>query len=223
MFCHYTREVSITFLDVQLCQCFRICNILKRWKTRIYIALDENGETYISDYGLAQTGLVYDQSTNAACYTDPHNLDAIATTLSDAYGFGVLLLELMFGKRAPNSIKSGGASVSLVDYAISKLNCADRRDYLDTRAREPYDDEYWDSESWPSLHDKLLAAALKAVINNFQNQKKKQVETLAYVVTYKTKRGNWKENRQKLFDDDNAEINLRSSSRERMAIKDDRH
>nr|GEW27118.1 synaptobrevin, WD40/YVTN repeat-like-containing domain protein [Tanacetum cinerariifolium] len=31
-----------------------------------------------------------------------------------------------------------------------------------------------DFESWPSLHDKLLAAALKAVINNFQNQKKKQ-------------------------------------------------
>ncbi|GKB60663.1 ATP-dependent RNA helicase-like protein DB10 isoform X1 [Tanacetum coccineum] len=47
-----------------------------------------------------------------------------------------------------------------------------------------------DLESWPSLHDKLLAAALEAVINNSQNQKKKQVETLCNYVLLATRGGN---------------------------------
>nr|GEX65707.1 hypothetical protein [Tanacetum cinerariifolium] len=52
-------------------------------------------------------------------------------------------------------------------------------------------DNIRDFESWPSLHDKLLAAALKAVLNNFQNQKKKQVETLCNYVLFATRGGSY--------------------------------
>nr|AAS90684.2 unknown protein [Oryza sativa Japonica Group] len=71
-------------------------------------------------------------------YMDPeyyglHHL----TVKSDVYGFGVVMLEALTGKRAIFKEAEGGSPVSVVDYAVPSIVAGELSKVLDARAPEP--------------------------------------------------------------------------------------
>uniref|UniRef100_A0A0A9DPU8 Protein kinase domain-containing protein n=1 Tax=Arundo donax TaxID=35708 RepID=A0A0A9DPU8_ARUDO len=71
-------------------------------------------------------------------YMDPeyyglHHL----TVKSDVYGFGVVMLEVLTGKRAIFKEAEGGSPVSVVDYAVPSIVAGELAKVLDGRAPEP--------------------------------------------------------------------------------------
>ncbi|KAF0923069.1 hypothetical protein E2562_003299 [Oryza meyeriana var. granulata] len=109
------------------------------------ILLDGNWVARVSDFGLSlmgpETEEVQHLSMKAAGtvgYMDPeyyglHHL----TVKSDVYGFGVVMLEVLTGKRAIFKEAEGGSPVSVVDYAEPSIVAGELNKVLDGRAPEP--------------------------------------------------------------------------------------
>ncbi|KAM0013254.1 putative protein kinase RLK-Pelle-CR4L family [Helianthus debilis subsp. tardiflorus] len=117
------------------------------------ILLDANWVARVSDFGLSLMGPESDseqRSTKAAGtvgYIDPEYYGLnVVTAKSDVYGLGVVMLELLTGKRAifksnddgtGTGNGNGGALISLVDYAVPTIVSGELAKILDKRVRPP--------------------------------------------------------------------------------------
>ncbi|KAE8676396.1 putative serine/threonine-protein kinase-like protein CCR3 [Hibiscus syriacus] len=108
------------------------------------ILLDANWTARVSDFGLSLMGPESDQefmSTGAVGtvgYIDPeYYVLNVLTPKSDIYGFGVVLLELLTGKRAVFRNKDGSGPIGVFEYATPRISNGDLRTVLDTRIGVP--------------------------------------------------------------------------------------
>ncbi|KAE8732897.1 putative serine/threonine-protein kinase-like protein CCR3 [Hibiscus syriacus] len=109
------------------------------------ILLDANWTARVSDFGLSMMGPESDQDyrpTKAAGtvgYIDPEYYGLnILTTKSDVYGLGVVMLELLTGKRAIfKNEENGGNPMSLVDFAVPAIMAGELAKVLDIRVGPP--------------------------------------------------------------------------------------
>ncbi|KAL4575016.1 hypothetical protein LXL04_021856 [Taraxacum kok-saghyz] len=110
------------------------------------ILLDANWTARVSDFGLSLMSPVSDREyrpTKAAGtvgYIDPEYYGLnVLTAKSDVYGLGVVLLELLTGRRAifKSSEINGGAPISLVDYAVPIIMAGELAKILDKRVGLP--------------------------------------------------------------------------------------
>uniref|UniRef100_A0A0A9E313 Protein kinase domain-containing protein n=1 Tax=Arundo donax TaxID=35708 RepID=A0A0A9E313_ARUDO len=110
------------------------------------ILLDGGWTARVSDFGLSLMGPETEEAAPAPVkqaagtvgYMDPeyyglHHL----TVKSDVYGFGVVMLETLTGKRAIFKEAEGGSPVSVVDYAVPSIVAGELAKVLDGRAPEP--------------------------------------------------------------------------------------
>ncbi|XP_052198682.1 putative serine/threonine-protein kinase-like protein CCR3 [Diospyros lotus] len=109
------------------------------------ILLDANWTARVSDFGLSLMGPESDKDyrpTKAAGtvgYIDPEYYGLnVLTSKSDVYGLGVVLLELLTGKRAIfKTGENGGAPMSVVDYAVPAIVAGEIGKILDPRVGPP--------------------------------------------------------------------------------------
>ncbi|KAB5540927.1 hypothetical protein DKX38_013901 [Salix brachista] len=109
------------------------------------ILLDSNWTAKVSDFGLSLMGPESDQqfmSTRAVGtvgYIDPeYYVLNVLTAKSDVYGLGVVLLELLTGKRVVFRNDEGGAGpMAIVDYATPLIAAGMLRSVLDERVGQP--------------------------------------------------------------------------------------
>ncbi|KAK1421336.1 hypothetical protein QVD17_23587 [Tagetes erecta] len=114
------------------------------------ILLDANWVARVSDFGLSLMGPESDSEhrpTKAAGtvgYIDPEYYGLnVVTAKSDVYGLGVVMLELLTGKRAifknndDNNNNNGGTPISLVDYAVPIIISGELTKILDDRVSPP--------------------------------------------------------------------------------------
>ncbi|KAL4576147.1 hypothetical protein LXL04_012236 [Taraxacum kok-saghyz] len=110
------------------------------------ILLDANWVARVSDFGLSLMGPESESDhrpTKAAGtvgYIDPEYYGLnVVTAKSDVYGLGVVLLELLTGKRAifKSDDNNSGTPVSLVDYAVPAVISGDLVKILDKRVGPP--------------------------------------------------------------------------------------
>ncbi|XWS65845.1 hypothetical protein CRYUN_Cryun05aG0148700 [Craigia yunnanensis] len=109
------------------------------------ILLDVNWTARVSDFGLSLMGPESDRdyrpmkAAGTVGYIDPeyYGLNVI-TAKSDVYGFGVVMLELLTGKRAIfKNDENGGTPVSLVDFAAPAIMAGELVKVLDARVGPP--------------------------------------------------------------------------------------
>ncbi|KAL6956429.1 putative serine/threonine-protein kinase-like protein ccr3 [Sarracenia purpurea var. burkii] len=113
------------------------------------ILLDSNWIARVSDFGLSLMGPVSDRdyrTTKAAGtigYIDPEYYGLnVLTAKSDVYGLGVVLLELLTGKRAIfKSGGNGGEPTSVVDFAVPAIMAGEIGKILDQRVGPPEPNE----------------------------------------------------------------------------------
>ena len=110
------------------------------------ILLDANWVARVSDFGLSLMGPESDSDhrpTKAAGtvgYIDPEYYGLnVVTAKSDVYGLGVVLLELLTGKRAifRSDDDNGGAPISLVDFSVPAIISGELAKILDKRVGPP--------------------------------------------------------------------------------------
>ncbi|XVE69427.1 hypothetical protein DITRI_Ditri09bG0151500 [Diplodiscus trichospermus] len=109
------------------------------------ILLDANWTARVSDFGLSMLGpeshLDYRpmKAAGTVGYIDPEYYGLnVLTAKSDVYGLGVVMLELLTGKRAIfKNDENGGTPVSLVDYAVPAIMAGELVKVLDTRVGPP--------------------------------------------------------------------------------------
>ncbi|KAF5453676.1 hypothetical protein F2P56_028562 [Juglans regia] len=109
------------------------------------ILLDANWIARVSDFGLSLLGPESDRDyrpTKAAGtvgYIDPEYYGLnVLTAKSDVYGLGIVLLELLTGKRAIfRNGEDGGAPISVVDFAVPAIMAGDLVKILDSRVGPP--------------------------------------------------------------------------------------
>nr|AFN53675.1 hypothetical protein [Linum usitatissimum] len=112
------------------------------------ILLDANWTARVSDFGLSLMGPENDggqhfMSTKAVGtvgYIDPeYYVSNVLTTKSDIYGLGVVLLELLTGKRAVfrNGEEDGGGPIGIVEYAAPLILAGELEAVLDKRVGLP--------------------------------------------------------------------------------------
>lgn len=110
------------------------------------ILLDSDWVARVSDFGLSLMGPEPDvdfRPTKAAGtvgYIDPEYYGLnVLTAKSDVYGLGVVLLELLTGKRAifKSGGDGGGDPVSLVDFTVPAILAGEMVKVLDTRVGPP--------------------------------------------------------------------------------------
>ncbi|KAL5995592.1 hypothetical protein ACLOJK_025656 [Asimina triloba] len=109
------------------------------------ILIDANWTARVSDFGLSLKGPESDEehlsmrAAGTVGYMDPeyYGLQQL-TAKSDVYGFGVVLLELLTGKRAIfKDEESGGGPTSVVDYAVPRILAGELAGVLDRRVGMP--------------------------------------------------------------------------------------
>ncbi|CAI9091717.1 OLC1v1026813C1 [Oldenlandia corymbosa var. corymbosa] len=109
------------------------------------ILIDGNWVARVSDFGLSLMGPESDQDfrpTKAAGtvgYIDPEYYGLnVLTAKSDVYGLGVVLLEVLTGKRAIfKSSENDGEPMSVVDYAVPAIMTGELTRILDPRVGPP--------------------------------------------------------------------------------------
>ncbi|GFY83508.1 CRINKLY4 related 3 [Actinidia rufa] len=109
------------------------------------ILLDANWTARVSDFGLSLMGPESDRDfrpTKAAGtvgYIDPEYYSLnVLTAKSDVYGLGVVLLELLTGKRAIfKSGENGGEPTRVVDFAVPAIMAGEMGRILDPRVGPP--------------------------------------------------------------------------------------
>ncbi|KAM0953683.1 putative protein kinase RLK-Pelle-CR4L family [Dioscorea sansibarensis] len=109
------------------------------------ILLDGNWVAKVSDFGLSLMGPETEgehlsmKAAGTVGYMDPeyyglHHL----TVKSDVYGFGVVMLEVLTGKRAIfKDAEGGGSPTSVVDYALPSIAAGEVERLLDDRVAAP--------------------------------------------------------------------------------------
>ncbi|KAF2291650.1 hypothetical protein GH714_027824 [Hevea brasiliensis] len=108
------------------------------------ILLDANWSARVSDFGLSLMGPESDQefmSTKAVGtvgYIDPeYYVLNVLTAKSDVYGLGVVLLELLTGKRAVFKTEEGAGPMGLVEYVSPLILSGEMQKVLDKRVGPP--------------------------------------------------------------------------------------
>ncbi|KAK4403392.1 putative serine/threonine-protein kinase-like protein CCR3 [Sesamum angolense] len=109
------------------------------------ILLDANWTARVSDFGLSLMGPENDRdyrpmkAAGTVGYIDPEYYGLnVLTAKSDVYGLGVVLLELLTGKRAIfKTGENGGAPISVVDYAVPAILAGELARILDPRVGPP--------------------------------------------------------------------------------------
>ncbi|KAG9453433.1 hypothetical protein H6P81_006337 [Aristolochia fimbriata] len=108
------------------------------------ILLDANWTARVSDFGLSLMGPESDgehlsmKAAGTVGYMDPeyyglHHL----TTKSDVYGLGVVLLEVLTGRRAIFKEEGDGGPISVVDFAVPRIVAGELTAVLDPRVKLP--------------------------------------------------------------------------------------
>ncbi|KAE8673680.1 putative serine/threonine-protein kinase-like protein CCR3 [Hibiscus syriacus] len=108
------------------------------------ILLDANWTARVSDFGLSLMGPESDQefmSTSAVGtvgYIDPeYYVLNVLTPKSDIYGFGVVLSELLTGRKAVFKNEDGTGPIGVVEYATPRISAGDLWAVVDTRIGVP--------------------------------------------------------------------------------------
>lgn len=109
------------------------------------ILLDGQWTARVSDFGLSLMGPESERdfrpmkAAGTVGYIDPEYYGLnVLTAKSDVYGLGVVLLELLTGKRAIfKNDESGGSPVSLVDFAVPAIMAGELVKILDRRVGPP--------------------------------------------------------------------------------------
>ncbi|KAL5568589.1 hypothetical protein UlMin_025164 [Ulmus minor] len=109
------------------------------------ILLDANWTARVSDFGLSllgpESGRDYKPTKAAGTvgYIDPEYYGLnVLTAKSDVYGLGIVLLELLTGKRAIfKNGEDGGTPISVVDYAVPAIMAGELAKVLDLRVGSP--------------------------------------------------------------------------------------
>ncbi|KAJ4978024.1 hypothetical protein NE237_008804 [Protea cynaroides] len=110
------------------------------------ILLDENWMARVSDFGLSLMGpgsptgqYMSMRAAGTVGYMDPEYYGLnVLTVKSDVYGLGVVLMELLTGKRAIFKVEGeGGGPTSVVEYAVPKIMAGELESILDMRVGPP--------------------------------------------------------------------------------------
>ncbi|KAL9226711.1 hypothetical protein vseg_002492 [Gypsophila vaccaria] len=105
------------------------------------ILLDTNWTARVSDFGLSllesRPDCIPTETAGTVGYIDPEYYTMnVLTTKSDVYGFGVVLLELLTGKKATfKDDTNRGAPTSVVDYAVPAILAGEMMKILDQRVK----------------------------------------------------------------------------------------
>ncbi|KAK3441999.1 hypothetical protein EUGRSUZ_B02249 [Eucalyptus grandis] len=112
------------------------------------ILLDSNWTARVSDFGLSLIGPETDQeyvsskAVGTLGYIDPeYYVMNVLTMKSDVYGLGVVLLELLTGKRSVFRIEDELAPIGLVEYVGPRVLAGELMTLLDRRAEPPTTNE----------------------------------------------------------------------------------
>ncbi|KAL7108842.1 hypothetical protein ACP275_06G138600 [Erythranthe tilingii] len=113
------------------------------------ILLDADWTARVSDFGLSLMGPVNDReyrptkAVGTVGYIDPEYYGLnVLTAKSDVYGFGIVLLEILTGKRAIfKNGEDGGTPISVVDYAVPLIMAGELSKILDPRIGPVEDNE----------------------------------------------------------------------------------
>lgn len=113
------------------------------------ILLDANWVARVSDFGLslmgpeAKEGHLEMKAAGTVGYMDPEYYGSNQVTVkSDVYGFGVVMLEVLTGRRAIFKFEGGdGEPVSVVDYAVPRIEAGEVGSILDGRVAPPASQE----------------------------------------------------------------------------------
>ncbi|KAM1205155.1 hypothetical protein ACFX2G_006091 [Malus domestica] len=108
------------------------------------ILLDANWNARVSDFGLSLLGPGSDQeimsskAVGTIGYIDPeYFVSNVLTARSDVYGFGVVLLELLTGKKALFRSSEDGVPMTVVEYAGPRIMAGELQSMLDKRVGQP--------------------------------------------------------------------------------------
>ncbi|CAN0854812.1 Putative serine/threonine-protein kinase-like protein CCR3 [Linum grandiflorum] len=115
------------------------------------ILLDSNWTARVSDFGLSLMGpaeaadgsgqhFMSTKAVGTVGYIDPeYYVSNVLTTKSDIYGLGVVLLELLTGKRAVfrNGEEDGGGPIGIVEFAAPLILAGELEAVLDKRVGLP--------------------------------------------------------------------------------------
>ncbi|XP_057429944.1 putative serine/threonine-protein kinase-like protein CCR3 [Lotus japonicus] len=109
------------------------------------ILLDANWTARVSDFGLSLMSPEHDRdykpvkAAGTVGYIDPEYYGLnVLTAKSDVYGLGIVLLELLTGKKAIfKHGENGGTPLSLVDYAVPSILAGELVKVLDPRVGTP--------------------------------------------------------------------------------------
>ncbi|KAK2635374.1 hypothetical protein Ddye_030166 [Dipteronia dyeriana] len=110
------------------------------------ILLDVNWTARVSDFGLSLMGSESERenrpikAAGTVGYIDPEYYGLnVLTAKSDVYGLGVVLLELLTGKRAifKESESEGSTPISIVDYAVPAIMAGELMKVMDPRVGLP--------------------------------------------------------------------------------------
>ncbi|XP_050368210.1 putative serine/threonine-protein kinase-like protein CCR3 [Argentina anserina] len=126
------------------------------------ILLDADMTTRVSDFGLSLLGPASDQeimsskAVGTVGYIDPeYYILNVLTAKSDVYGFGVVLLELLTGKKAVfNDSEEGTDLIGLVEYSGTRIMAGELQSLLDKRVGqlEPNEVEALQLVAYTAMH-----------------------------------------------------------------------